>query len=511
MDPGQINAPQQVLPAPGPHLQPLFQQGIPPQQAMANPMALNPFGNLQFQNLFMPLPAMQTVPPAIFGGQSLPTANAVMPMDEEEKKGVKRKRSDPLNEDATAAGRAEDLAFRMTKRIRHAVGALESPEFKEGYFRPDETLLLPGELEDLTAKLKRQSELEGQHGVVLENIRKLLTDGSMNEDQRQAAIDILEDLTHQGYARSAYALVAVILANPDGPKLELEDMMNYYKIGAELGCRECCFAMGAHLKENNTDGAKDAEVAYCWRVAAALGHPKARFNYAQLLLQGIGVAADPVKAIALIEDNAESLNQPEAEYKLAQELRSGRHVAKDLPRAYELFRRAASKGHIASKLNLAAVLFYGEGTAANKPEACALYKSCADGGDKVAQYNYAVMKLLGDGVDINVEEGIRYLQLSADQSYPSALHALALRYAAGDGVAMDKKKAFELYRKAAEAAKHVKSIFQLGKMYEAGDVIEYDIVKALEHYVLAYSMEAPVLHKLKSVMKVEMKRGEYLI
>ncbi|WP_143406462.1 tetratricopeptide repeat protein, partial [Estrella lausannensis] len=392
LNPGQGNPLQPAPIAPGPYLQPLFQQAIPPQMAMANPMAFNPLGNFPFQIPFNPLPAMQTVPQAIFDGQALPTAVAAEPMEQEDSKGLKRKLEDTVsNGEATKKARLED-------------GALKLPAFREGYFNLDETLLHPAEKEDLLPKLKRQQALENMYGAALDDVQKLIFGGSITQEQRQVVVDFLEDLLQQGYARSAAALAFLSLKYPADLKFRQEDALSYYKRGAELGCGACSFSFGANLRKKNPDGAKNTEVAYCWRVAAALGHPEARYNYAQYLLQGIGVEADPATALKLIEENAEILTQPEAEYKFASELRSGVHVTKDLPRAYELFTRAAAKGHAVAEINLAACFYYGQGTAVNKPEACAVYKRCADRGHKVAQYNYSVMKLLGDGVETNVEE-----------------------------------------------------------------------------------------------------------
>ncbi|CRX38585.1 hypothetical protein ELAC_1244 [Estrella lausannensis] len=234
------------------------------------------------------------------------------------------------------------------------------------------------------------------YGAALNDVRKLIYEGPVTQEQRQAGVDFLEDLLQQGFARSAFvlglqqgyarsaaALAFLILKYPENSKNQQEDALNYYKRGAELGCAVCCFSVGQILCKNYPDGQKSAEVAYCWRVAAALGHPRARFNYAQYLLQGNGVEADPATALKLIEENAEILKQPEAEYKFAYELFSGEHMAKDLPRSYELFKRAAAKGHAAAEINLATSLFNGEGTAVNKPEACTLYKRCADRGNRV--------------------------------------------------------------------------------------------------------------------------------
>ncbi|CRX38582.1 SEL1-like repeat protein [Estrella lausannensis] len=475
----QVTPLQQARAAPGPQLLSLFQQGVPPQHLMPNSAPINPLGKIPFQIPFpvIPLPPIQAVSPAFFGGQTLPVTVASQSMEEEESKGVKRKQEDALNEDEVAAG--------ATKKIRSEDSPLEAPVSRLRHFRSDETLLFPGEKEDLSAKLRRQRELEEQFGTVVDNIWKSAFDGAITEDQRREFIDTLEDLLQRGYARSAYTLAYLSLNDPAVSRLSQEYKLNCYRRGAELGSTDCCFALGMILYKNYPGGEKNAEVASYWRVAAALGHPNARFNYACLLLQGNGVEADPAVALKLLKENAEILNQPDAEYKLATELRSGEHIAEDLPRACDLLRRAASKGHTLAESTLAWALFYGEGTAVDKPEACALYKRCADRGDRKAQYNYALMKFTGDGVTADVEEAIRYLHLSADQNFPSAQHALANRYAAGDGLPKDKKKAFDLYKKAADDSKHVKSMLRVGKMYERGDGIEHNILKARQYYFLA--------------------------
>ncbi|CRX38588.1 SEL1-like repeat protein [Estrella lausannensis] len=485
LNPGQALPPQPAPIAPGPHLQPLFQQAIPPQMAMANPMAFNP------------LPAMQTVPQAVFGGQVLPASAAPEPMQEEESKGVKRKL-----EDTATSGEA-------TKKKRLKNSPLKLPAFREGYFNLDETLLLPNEKEDLTSKLGRQQALESEYGAALQDGWKLIFEGSTTQEERQAVVDLLEGLLQQGHARSAFALASLISKYPEGLKFRQENALSYYKKGAELGCGACSFSVGLILSKNCPDGKNSAEVADCWRVAAAIGSPRARLKYAQCLLQGVGVEADPAKALKLIEENAEILKQPLAEYRFARELRRGVHVTKDLSRAYKLLNRAAAKGNAKAALNLAVCLSKGEGTAVNKSKACALYKRYADYGRPTAQYNYSLMKFNGSGVEANVQEGIHYLQLSAAQDYPHALHALGLRYATGDGVPLDKMKAYELYKRAADVAGHVKSIFLLGKMFETGDGVECDIVKAFEYYVLAHKRGGPSQNKLESLTKVEMTSAGY--
>ncbi|CRX38806.1 hypothetical protein ELAC_1473 [Estrella lausannensis] len=446
---------------------------------------------------------MQAAPQAMFNGHPAPILAAPEPMDTEECQGVKRKQGDDLNEDLAPAGLPPKKICREAPK--------EPPVSRRQWFRKDSSLLLPGEKEDLCAKLERQRPLEMLHGDALSNIRKLVYEGLMTEDQRQEFIRTMENMLQQGLARSAFTLAFLASKNPAPLSMGQEVEFNYYCKGADLGCVDCCFAMGSILHKKHPNGEKSAEVAYYWRVAAALGHTKARFNYALLLLQGIGVEADPVKALKLIEENADILRQPEAEYRLAMELKRGKHIIQDLPRAHKLLLRAVSKGYAEAEYTLAATLFYGEGTEVNKPEACALYKRCADRGGRSAQYSYAVMKLIGDGVEANVEEAIHYLQLSANQDYPSALNALAFRYHTGDGLPKDNQKACDLWRRAADGAKHAKSMLYLGMMYESGEGVESDILKAFEYYAQAYPRAALALDRLNSVMKTQMAKEGYEI
>ncbi|CRX38580.1 SEL1-like repeat protein [Estrella lausannensis] len=501
---GDANAPQQAPMAPGPQLLPLFQQAIPPQQLMANPAPFNPLLNLPLQPSFIPSPAMQPFPLVIFQAHMLPTATPPQPMEEEQRNGVKRKQEDAFNGDTTTDGLA-------TKKVRHEDADSNLPQFMRVFFKPDESLLLPGETEDLCAKLKRQRELEARYGTVMNEIGKMVQEGSITEDQRRVFIDCLDRMLEEGYARCVGVLVFLISKDPAKPNLDQETLLNYLRRGAELGCADCCYALSSFLLKIFPNDEKSDEVAYCLRIAAAQGHPRARFNYAELLLDGLWIEADPAKALKIFEENAEILFQPEAEYELALELLSGKHIAQDLPRAYELFKRAVSKGHVDAEIYLADALHFGKGTEINHHDATALYKRAANRGEPRAQYNYSVMKFYGDGVETNREEAIHYLQLSADQNYPSAIHFLALCYSEGNGVEMDKTKAFELFKRAADSKKHVKSMEEVGDMYSTGEGIECDIVKAVEYYVQAFRHQAPILEKLQSALKVKMTKEGYQI
>ena len=71
-------------------------------------------------------------------------------------------------------------------------------------------------------------------------------------------------------------------------------------------------------------------------------------------------------------------------------------------------------------------------------------------GEYRAQYYVAYLYLYGLGVTKNDTKGLAYLKESLKENYHLAQALMAFLYSQGKSVPMDKKKAIELYKKAAE-------------------------------------------------------------
>lgn len=80
--------------------------------------------------------------------------------------------------------------------------------------------------------------------------------------------------------------------------------------------------------------------------------------------------------------------------------------------------------------------------------------------------------------------------MAAEQGDADSQLNLGSMYAKGDGVQQDKRKAFELYEKAAKQ-NNPKAQFNLGFMYSKGDGVEKNSRKAAEYYQKAADQNIP--------------------
>lgn len=81
-----------------------------------------------------------------------------------------------------------------------------------------------------------------------------------------------------------------------------------------------------------------------WEKLADMGFPEAQTSLGLMYVRGEGVAADPKRGIALLEQAA-AKNNPQAMFELGKLYQEGKGVKKDLTRARDLFQRALAQGY----------------------------------------------------------------------------------------------------------------------------------------------------------------------
>ena len=98
-----------------------------------------------------------------------------------------------------------------------------------------------------------------------------------------------------------------------------------------------------------------------------------------------------------------------------------------------------------------------------------LYCRAAEMGYAEAQYAYGKMYLVSLHEILPraaaKAEGVKWLQKAADQGHEKAQLALAKCYSSGEGVKKDEAKAFEVYRKAADAGSVPRSVCDVWKPF----------------------------------------------
>ncbi|MDA0703774.1 MAG: tetratricopeptide repeat protein, partial [Proteobacteria bacterium] len=104
-----------------------------------------------------------------------------------------------------------------------------------------------------------------------------------------------------------------------------------------------------------------------WTASAATGDSRAASGLGEIYLQGLGVEADPVQAVAWFRKAAEQ-DEPRALHLLGVLMAEGQGVPRDEAAAAELLQRAAAAGQIGADYALGVLYEEGRGVPENATE-----------------------------------------------------------------------------------------------------------------------------------------------
>ncbi len=157
-----------------------------------------------------------------------------------------------------------------------------------------------------------------------------------------------------------------------------------------------------------------------FRKAAERGSRLAEFNYAMMLLNGEGTAANVDEGKKWLRKAADA-NMSHAQYVYGKMYDDGEFVGRDPVEAHRWFLKAAQQGHVQAELALANQFLDGRGTERDNKQAFVWYKKAAQGGDMTAQYvTGSFYERGGDGVDKNLNVARAYYAAAAAQGDPAA-------------------------------------------------------------------------------------------
>jgi TPR repeat protein len=157
-----------------------------------------------------------------------------------------------------------------------------------------------------------------------------------------------------------------------------------------------------------------------FREAADRGNRLAQFNYAMMLLNGEGTAANVDEGRKWLRKAADA-NMSHAQYVYGKMYDDGDFVARDPAEAHQWFLKAAQQGHVQAELALANQFLDGRGTPRDNAQAFFWYKKAAEGGDMTAQYVAgSFYERGGDGVTRNLNVARAYYAAAAAQGDPAA-------------------------------------------------------------------------------------------
>ncbi len=220
--------------------------------------------------------------------------------------------------------------------------------------------------------------------------------------------------------------------------------------------------------EDSTSQTKDADDA----ISAA----DADVERAVRLMDGDGVARDPVRAVELVRPHAEA-GHAEAQFVLGLAYGSGQGIAKDRTVAVAWYRRAAAQNQAHAQFLLGLALLRGDGTAKDLSEAAGWFEKSAQSGNAGAQYQLAIAYARGQGVAQDIAASTQWFERAAEQGHAEAQYMAGEAYQIGRGVPKNRAWATRWFAKAALQGV-ANGQYMTGLAYAAGSGVPQDFATA---------------------------------
>lgn len=183
--------------------------------------------------------------------------------------------------------------------------------------------------------------------------------------------------------------------------------------------------------------------------------------------------AGPPEAVAEILRVSAEAGVTDTKALYAQVLLDGRGVARNPAEALRLFIEAAQAGHVMAMNMVGRCCEQGWGTRIDKALAARWYKAAADNGLDWALYNLATLHCLGEGVPLDRAEALRLYRKAMALGHVESVNMVGSFYEDGWVVEQDMEQAAALYRRAAEGGdfrgqfNHARMLLAAGRRDEA--------------------------------------------
>lgn len=312
----------------------------------------------------------------------------------------------------------------------------------------------------------------------------------------------LEQAAARDHTLAMSELADILVAEGDR-----EQAMEYYRKAAESG------DFDSRRKYSVMFGETQEQVDKLRGILLYLtksGYPYDLFNYANLLYRSALVPADYEEAFRYAKE-ASDAGWLEADFLLGQMYRDGTGTERDIPKAEEMFRKAAERGHPRSMTVLADMYMEGRYLKRDQEQAFIFYMMAARTGNLKAQYQVAMMLNDGIGTDKDPEQAkewfARYASNSLNDFRKSAMESLrnrkgdlnvsndllkdssrslnvqsmvslASKYSEGKDFKRNQSATVQLLTNASVSGGQPRS--RLGELYLEGDGVEKDTDKAFQ-------------------------------
>ena len=262
---------------------------------------------------------------------------------------------------------------------------------------------------------------------------------------------------------------------------DLEKAANYYAEAYAAGSAHGAFCLGL-MYENGTGVEKDlAKALELYTYASDNEHARATVKVGIFVHDGLGTEKNVAKSVEYFE-KAKAMGDSEADDMLAFVYkRNTTEDGTDPKKAFEFNIKRAEEGDIEAQFLVYQAYDEGSGVDKNETIAHEWLKKAADNGHVIAQALMGFEEITNG----NSAVGVEYWEKASAGGHLKATNDLAELYRDGAmGVPMNKPRALELFKKAADAG-YPEAMGSLGVCYATGDCVAQDDREAFRWFTLA--------------------------
>jgi uncharacterized protein len=223
----------------------------------------------------------------------------------------------------------------------------------------------------------------------------------------------------------------------------------------------------------------DLAAAYAIK-GAQLNDPDCMILLGLLLLFCGDLKDNPYSTIEWLE-KAYELGSRIACHQLGTAYLEGDGVKRNPKKAFQFFEEAANKGSAEAALSAGKCKAYGIGTSQCEEVAYDRFFFAAKNGNREAQYYLATINRTLSSIHLPDEEKMKWLSEAARRGFPPAIGELGYRFMGGRGVGQNVERGIQLIRQAASLS-DAEAQFVLGRMYELGEHLPYNLELAIRCY-----------------------------
>ncbi len=306
---------------------------------------------------------------------------------------------------------------------------------------------------------KKKSPSKGKSPDAGLSYLDLLSAGSASADRDAVFCQTIKE-AKAGNVESMYN-AAIMYQKGDGVEMNLQNSAHWFLEAAKKGHPKAQLAIAICMDEGQGVSVDKFSAVHWYNQAASKGLRDAQYRLACHYDDGDGVLIDKSEAIRWYTE-ASKQGDCRASYNLGQLYAQGLGVTQDYDQAFKWFRKALDQGHQGAQAQMDLCLKHTQENKSDADEAPKSLDDVAEACDHIVNYHLAQAceNLQATDQDRLIESLMR----ATEHGIPTAQYKLAQMYEKGNGVPQDMLKAISLYEQAA-TQNHPEACYALGKIY----------------------------------------------